>query len=317
MRQLKLVRLMRHSSPTVAAVDLGTNTCLLLIAKRDGGALKAVAHDLTVVRLGEGLDDSGKLAPAAMERAVQCLQRYAEIIKEHDCKQVRCVGTSAFREAANRDELAQRIEAETGLAIEAIDGAEEARLVHVAVVTAFPSTGGMRAVVDIGGGSTEITITAGGQQLDSVSLPMGSVRLTERFLKHDPPTPDELTRLHIGFSESLADLDLQGPIKTMLSVGGTATTFVAMHQALEPYDGDKVHGSSLSLPQIMEQIKRCTKVPLAERCKIVGLHPGRADVIIAGGLIQTALMAYFAVEEMTVSDHGLRWGIAGELAGVH
>jgi exopolyphosphatase/guanosine-5'-triphosphate,3'-diphosphate pyrophosphatase len=304
---------MTNSSAPVAAIDLGTNTCLLLIARSYGTDLRAVAQELTVVRLGEGVDETGKLASAAMDRAVECLRRYGKIVEQHGCKKVRGVGTSAFREAVNRDEFAQRIEAETGLAIETIDGKEEARLVQVAVEATLPSTGGIRAIVDIGGGSTEITITAGGQQLDSVSLPIGSVRLTERFLKHDPPTADELTRLHIGISETLAGLDLQGPTRTMISVGGTATTLVAMHNSIDPYDPDKVHGSKLSLPQIMEQIKHCARVPLAERIKIAGLHPGRAEVIIAGGMIQTALMEYFDLGELIVSDHGLRWGIAAEL----
>ena len=295
---------------------MGSNTCLLLIAQIEGGVLKAVVQELTVVRLGEGVDETGKLAASAMDRAVECLVRYGKIIEDHNCRQVRLVGTAAFREAENGTELASRIEAETGLTIEAIDGAEEARLVQRAVAQSLPAAGGIRAIVDLGGGSTEITITGAGQLLDSVSLPIGSVRLTERFLKHDPPAGDELTRLHIWISETLAELDLPGPVRNMVAVGGTATTFAAMHKALDVYDGDKVHGTRLQLSQLIEQIKRCTKVGLADRKKIVGLHPDRAEVIIAGGMIQTGLMAYFGVEEIVVSDRGLRWGIVGELVGL-
>ncbi len=292
-----------------AAIDLGTNTCLLLIAQWDGSQLVPLADELRVVRLGAGIDHTGMLSDEAMARAELAFREYQAIIKLHQCHQVRCIATSAFREAINRDQLRQRLLDATGFNLVEVSGWQEAELVLKAVQHDFPRTSGNRIVVDVGGGSTEITLEKNGS-IDTIeSLPLGSVRLTERWLRHDPPSLEDLSALTRDIDSVLAGIRSSRPVEALVGVGGTATTFVAMDLQLESYDHDRVHGATLTGSTLHQILKRCTAMPLNERLKLPGLHPGRADVIIAGGQILKAVMDCFGRDKVTVSDRGVLWGM--------
>ncbi len=297
----------------VAAIDLGTNTCLLLVAARDGAQLVPLAEELRVVRLGEGVDRTGRLAETAMNRAEEVFREYRHIIHSFKCHRIRCVATSAFREATNRNELARRIRAATGYDLTAITGQEEARWVLRAVQEALPQAEGRRIIVDVGGGSTEIIMEDGGQLGAVESLPLGSVRLTERWLHNDPPAPEELAALQADIEGVLAGRAIQRDVEAMVGVGGTATTFVAMDLQLSTYNHRQVHGAPLGRATLEHILDRCGALPYAERVKLPGLHPGRADIILAGGLILNGLMDHFNRQDLIVSDRGLRWGVVADL----
>lgn len=305
---------MGNAEQPVAAIDLGTNTCLLLVARNGAQGLEAIEDRLEVVRLGEGVDDSGSLTESAMDRAVSVILDYHQIIESHNCGAVRCVATSAFREARNGDELRHRILEATGTEVEAIDGEEEARLVLKAVQDSIPGTDGQRWIVDVGGGSTEVIAEERGKIAQTVSMDLGSVRHTERWLHSDPPTPTELVALQADIAAQLTDLEELPAAESLVGVGGTATTFVAMSEKLDAYDHSRVHGSELRVETIQELLDHCLSLPLEERKSLPGLHPGRAEVIIAGGAILMAVMVRAESGTMVVSDRGLRWGVAAELS---
>ena len=296
------------------AIDLGTNTCLLLVARWDGSQLTPLAQELRVVRLGAGVDRTGRLSEQALVRAEAVFREYQGIIEPYNCRRIRCVATSAFREATNRDQLYRRLQDATGYNLVELSGREEAELVLWAVQHEFPcpSCGG-RVVVDVGGGSTEVIVEEDGCLTAVESLPLGSVRLTERWFHHDPPSPEDLSSAAQDIDKVLDGVRWLQAGETMVGVGGTATTFVTLDLELERYNHDLVHGATLTAATLQVILARCTALPLMERLKLPGLHPGRAEVIIAGGLILGAVMDRFGLKKMTVSDRGLRWGVVLEL----
>lgn len=298
-----------HGRFRYAAIDLGTNTCLLLIADWDGAQLVPLVQMMRVVRLGAGLGRTGVLSEEAMARAEATLREYREIIEAHHCRHVRCVSTSAFREANNAESLHARIQAATGYELTAITGAEEAALVQLAVQHAFPGRSESRVIVDVGGGSTELILERGGQPAGTESLPLGSVRLTERWFRGDPPAEEELSAATRQIEGVLAASVLETRVDALVAVGGTATTFVAMDQQLDAYDHADVHGASLHSGTVRQILDRCLGLPTSLRAELPGLHPGRAEVIIAGGMILNAVMERFGQAEARVSDRGLRWGV--------
>ncbi len=303
---------MTSSSP-VAAIDLGTNTCLLLVARQEGSMVVPLARELRVVRLGEGLEATGRLSDDAMNRAVTVLREYHEIIASLGCQKVWCVATAAFRAAANAKDLQQRIRQATGFEMNSINGQREAELVSQAVREVFPPTAGTRVTVDAGGGSTEIIVEQAGVLADIVSLPIGSVQLTERHLASDPPEVGELARLRADIAQILGMTAIPEKVESFIGVGGTATTFVALKLGMTVYDHDRVHGATLDIDSLGAILQCCAALPLVERKQLPGLHPGRAEVIVAGGLILCEVMERLGVKVMQVSDHGLRWGMVLEL----
>lgn len=299
----------------VAVIDLGSNSCLLLIARQTGHGLEPVKEVLRVVRLGAGVDESGLLSQLAMDRSEAVFSEYRQIIEQHGCTKVRCVATSAFRDAANRDELRQRLLETVGYDLRALDGNEEASLVMKAVLDAFPAQVDSRWIVDVGGGSTEIVVERGGEMTAMVSMGLGSVRHTERWLRSDPPEMEELLVMHADILAQLLDIEEFEPPRQMVGVGGTATTFVALEKHLDSYDHQQVHGSQLSGKSLQISLDRCLAANLEERRTFAGLHPDRAEIVIAGGSILLAVLEKAGLDRMTVSDRGLRWGVAAEMAG--
>jgi len=293
----------------VAAIDVGTNTALLTIA--DGG--EPVEERAEIVRLGEGLDKSGRLKDEAIARTVAVVADYAEAIARHGCTRVAAVTTEAVRKAANGGDFVARASealAKVGGRMEVIDGEREARLCWRAVSGAFPSLAGPRTVVDIGGGSTELIV--GEREVEGViSLPIGSVRLTERCVAHDPATNDDAARLAATVDEALTQAPpLRG---ALVGIAGTVTTLAAMAQRLDSYDATRVHGSRLTRAQVDGLAALLQATPLAAKKRMPGLDPKRADVIYAGAVILARVMARAGAAECLVSDRGIRWGLIYEM----
>ena len=293
----------------VAAIDVGTNTALLTIA--DGG--EPVEERAEIVRLGEGLDKSGRLKDEAIARTVAVVADYAEAIARHGCTRVAAVTTEAVRKAANGGDFVARASealAKVGGRMEVIDGEREARLCWRAVSGAFPSLAGPRTVVDIGGGSTELIV--GEREVEGViSLPIGSVRLTERCVAHDPATNDDAARLAATVDEALTQAPpLRG---ALVGIAGTVTTLAAMAQRLDSYDATRVHGSRLTRAQVDGLAALLQATPLAAKKRMPGLDPKRADVIYAGAVILARVMARTGAAECIVSDRWIRWGLIYEM----
>jgi exopolyphosphatase/guanosine-5'-triphosphate,3'-diphosphate pyrophosphatase len=281
----------------------------------NGVEAHAVQEDADIVRLGEGLDRTGRLADAAIARALTTLARYVDRIAALGCERVLTVATEAVRKAENGRafvDAADRILARVGGQLEVIDGEREARLCWRAVASSFPALAGARTVLDIGGGSTELIV--GERDVEGViSLPIGSVRLTERLIAHDPPTAEEKTRLAAAIDEALGKAP--APRGTLIGIAGTVTTLAAMAQQLEHYDGALVHGARLSRATVDDLVARLGSTSLADKRRTPGLDPKRADVIFAGAAILAQVMARAGAAECVVSDRGIRWGLIYEAAG--
>jgi exopolyphosphatase/guanosine-5'-triphosphate,3'-diphosphate pyrophosphatase len=309
----------------VAGIDIGTNSVLLLVAEQaeDGtGPLRPIVERATITRLGKGVDRTRALDPAAVDRTLACLADYGELLRAAGASRVDAVGTSAMRDAQGGDAFIARAHALLGVAPRVISGAEEARLTFSGALSGLPITAGAVTVFDVGGGSTEViagTVNGADHRIDhAISVDIGSVRLTERHVHTDPPLAAELACVRADAAGELARARWGPPSTTLIGVAGTLTTLASVALGVEPYDASRVHGARLTADQIQRTIAHLASLPAAERRQIPGLDPGRADVIIAGGLIvEAALAAAFgarATAELIVSDRGVRWGLVSELS---
>lgn len=309
--------------PRVAAIDCGTNSIRLLVAdvtKRDDGTswLRDVHREQRVVRLGQGVDATGMLNPEALERTRVALADYTAILRRKGAESVRMVATSATRDASNRDDFFDMTRSVLGVPAEVISGDEEATLSFTGAVGDLDPDDGPFLVVDVGGGSTELVLgTWDGVKATpkaAKSTDIGCVRITERCLKSDPPTIDE-----IAAGRELAEQVLQGafdvvPVaeaKTWIGVAGTATTMGAIALDLPQYDSAAIHLSRVSRETLAATSDRLLKLNHDERAAIPVIHPGRVDVIAGGSLIFQVLAEQLPhIAELTVSEHDILDGIA-------
>jgi exopolyphosphatase/guanosine-5'-triphosphate,3'-diphosphate pyrophosphatase len=299
----------------VATVDIGTNTILLLIAERDArGELVAVREEATITRLGQGVDKTKRLAPEAVARALECLGRYGDIVKELGATKVDVVGTSAMRDAGGSEEVRAFVRERFGVDARVISGEEEARVTFAGALSGLPKESGPAVVFDIGGGSTEVVRGEGQNVYFATSADMGSVRLTERCIPSDPPTAAELDAAREAAARAFASLPDLPTSRAPVGIAGTMTTLAAISMHMTTYDGARVHGSTLSRAELARIVDELAKMPLAERQKVTGLEPKRADVIVAGGLVALAVLDRLGASEARVSDRGVRWGLATALA---
>jgi len=298
-----------------SSIDLGTNTCLLLIADINGKAVSTIEDHATVVRLGEGVDKNRQFLPAAMERTKACLQSYAQVLKAHglDPKNTVCIATSQARDSSNSRFFFDQVQESLGFKFQVISGEDEAKYTFLGglLPDCNPSNS---IVIDIGGGSTELITFQNGKSLGS-SLDIGSVRYTERFLKSDPVSDAE-------FWECQAALDVQiqkwtdcftipSPMD-WVGVAGTVTTLAQAHLMLSQFDRTKIDGLLLSrgdIHRLVEELKWRTQ---GERCQLPGVTAGRADVLLAGAMILWRTMELFQVRSLRVSTRGLRYGVLSE-----
>jgi exopolyphosphatase/guanosine-5'-triphosphate,3'-diphosphate pyrophosphatase len=301
----------------LAAIDVGTNTVLLLVAERRGDRLVPVVERAEITRLGRGVDASRRLDPAAVSDTVEVLARFAAEARALGAGAIACVATSAARDAANGAEFFAAARAAAGLEPEVISGDEEARLVWASAWRDFGGAGPL-AVLDVGGGSTEFTAGDGPAPRERTSLQMGAVRLTERHVRTDPPSSAERGALRAaargavapvaGLAQGLAAL----PGARLVGVAGTVTTLAAVEQALPVYDAERVHGSALTLAKIEALVARLAALDVRARAALPGMEPKRADVIVAGAVIVAEAMRAAGFDRLTVSDRGVRWGLVYE-----
>ncbi len=303
----------------VAAIDVGTNTVLLLVAGAGGRGAVTLAERAEITRLGRGVDATGRLDPAAIAETVRVLAAYAAEARRLGATAIDCVATSAARDASNWDQFFEAARVEAGLTPRVISGDEEARLVWASAWRDFGASAGSAglAVLDVGGGSTEFTFGDRPSPLGRRSLQVGAVRLTERHVAADPIDASTLATLRSAARAALQPLAGMGGGGRgggrLVGVAGTVTTLAAVEQALPVYDGERVHGSSLARAQIEGLIERLAALPLAERARLPGMEPKRADVIVAGAVVVAEAMALTGFGTLTVSDRGVRWGLVYEL----
>jgi exopolyphosphatase/guanosine-5'-triphosphate,3'-diphosphate pyrophosphatase len=301
----------------VASIDIGTNSVLLLVAESEGGALHPLRERATVTRLGEGVDRNRRLLEAACERTLACLSDYAAQLRELGVTRVDAVGTSAMRDAAGGQEFVARATTILGIPPRVIDGNEEARLTFAGALSGLPQAGSV-TVFDIGGGSTEIVVgssTASSRQIvAAVSLNIGSVRLFERHVHSDPPTASEMQRVEHDIALALADAPTPEVNATLVGVAGTVTQLAALELELTRYDATRVHGHRLTCQAVNRLAARLASLDLAQRRALPGMEPARADVLVVGSAIARAVLQWSGAAELVVSDRGVRWGLAEELA---
>ena len=310
----------------LAGIDIGTNTLRLLIADIGPGSFHEISSDRRITRLGQNLDQSGLLSTEAMKRSLEALVGFQAQARHEGACQVSAIGTSALRNAANAAAFIQRVKEETGLAIRVVTGEEEARLTLLGVAQSLAEGETTRGksllasalIIDIGGGSTELIRGNENGVGRAVSIDLGSVRLTERFLHTDPVKADEVAQMHDAIDRELACLPNKNMAPdaalTLVGIAGTFTTLAAMEKKLTRYAHGEVHGSVLTLPQVRRQLDRLKRRTIAERRRMIGLEPQRADVIFAGASLMERIMTRYHAERVIVSDQGVRYGLLHEAA---
>jgi exopolyphosphatase/guanosine-5'-triphosphate,3'-diphosphate pyrophosphatase len=297
----------------LAGVDIGTLTCRLLIADiASSGRPTELRSDRRILRLGEGVDQTGQLSVAAMDRVIQCLQEWRELIDASHVDATVAVATSAVRDAANRDEFLDRVKHEAGFEVELISGAEEARRTMLGIRSGLPHGVTDVLALDIGGGSTEFILDQSGQKPVVRSIDIGVVRLCERLLQHDPPIDEEVrqARAWVARETKVAVADM-GHYQTATFVGtaGTVTSLAAMAQKLSAYEPARIHNYQLHLTSIQELEQTLLSRKKADHTGLPGLEKGREEVIAAGTIIIRTIMETLGVSVVLVSDLGLREGV--------
>jgi exopolyphosphatase/guanosine-5'-triphosphate,3'-diphosphate pyrophosphatase len=334
-----------------AAIDVGTNTVRLLVGEPDGaGGYRPIFAAQEITRLGQGLLPDRLLQPEPMQRTLAVLEWFRRLADSHGASRTAVVGTSALREASNRQEFLRRARRETGLDVRVISGEEEARLTLRGVRAALPAVGthcgpvdqghhlrstgpdamgaplrGRLLLMDIGGGSTEFLLADGDAVVATASTGLGVVKLTEAHVRHDPPILAELTAIHDVVAARLARLRAEGfpgvgpagaaLATTFVGTAGTVTTLAAVDLSLTAYDPGRVNGHRLSRNRVHALLRELASLPLARRRTVPGLEPARADVIVAGALVCQVVMETLGFPSIVVSDGGLREGILLDLLG--
>lgn len=304
-----------------AAVDVGSNSVRLLVADASG---RRLAREMAVTALATGVDRTGRLDDAALELTIATIAGFRDIWRSHGVTdRVRIAATSAVRDAEDRDRFFTAVTETTGIRAEVLSGAEEAGLAFAGAASAVETPPGAIAVVDIGGGSTELIVgSADGTVRGSVSLQLGCVRLTERDLHTDPPTPAQIAcaRETIAGQLALADgaLASQGvavrDAAALVAVAGTATTLAALHLGLEEYLEERIHGSRLPASALEQLAEDLNRVPAAERATLGPMQPGRELVIHGGALILSAILEHYGLVETIISESDSLDGLVATLA---
>jgi exopolyphosphatase/guanosine-5'-triphosphate,3'-diphosphate pyrophosphatase len=304
----------------VAAVDCGTNTVKLLVADIDtaAGTQDTLVREMRIVRLGQDVDRTGRLADEALERVFAAVDEYAATVSAHQVDALRFVATSAVRDAGNADVFARGIEQRLGVRPEVVSGDEEAALSYDGATRDLGDVPAPVAVLDIGGGSTELILGDAHRHVRAArSLDIGSVRVTERLMPSDPPTPAELAAARDVVDAALDTLPsydvLVGDARTLVGTAGTVTTVAALLLGLRAYDRSRVHGATFPRAEVDALVERVLAMTVAER-EALGVPSGRSDVIGAGALILDRVLLRSSAEHLRVSDSDILDGIAWSVA---
>jgi exopolyphosphatase/guanosine-5'-triphosphate,3'-diphosphate pyrophosphatase len=304
----------------VAAVDCGTNSIRLLVADvdLDAAVLTDVDRRMEIVRLGEGVDRTGRFAPTALERTFAACRRYAEVIATTGAERLRFVATSASRDVANRDDFVDGVRGALGVDPEVVSGDEEAALSFAGATRELLGTDCRTPflVVDIGGGSTELVLGDTSVQA-ARSIDIGCVRMTERHLHDDPPGAEQVAAAHRDIEAGIARAAETVPIQqagTLVGLAGSVTTVAAMALDLPAYQPERIHRSRIPAAEVRSVTSRLLAMTREERAALPFMHPGRVDVIGAGALILACVVDAVAADDVLVSEHDILDGIAWSLA---
>jgi exopolyphosphatase / guanosine-5'-triphosphate,3'-diphosphate pyrophosphatase len=296
----------------VAVIDIGTNSTRLLISDVEGANAEQVERRTTVTNMGRGVDHTNLICADAVEDVCRVIADYMARYEEMGAERVMAIATSAVREAANGEAFIAELRERFALDTRLLTGEEEAHLTYLGA-TAQRAEGEPTLVFDIGGGSTELIIGTGMDVGFHTSLQAGTIRQSERHLTSDPPDPHELEDLASEVRNlidgAVAEQPAAAPTRA-IAVAGTPTSLAAVDQALEPYDPGRVHGYRLGMRKIQRMLSRLSSLPLAERLRVPGLHPGRAPTIVAGAVILVQVMRAFGLEEIEVSELDILHGSA-------
>jgi len=299
----------------VAAIDCGTNSIRLLIADIDGNNFREIVRDMEIVRLGQGVDQTGEFHPDAIARTLTAVDKFATEIARRGVEKIRFCATSATRDAKNRDLFIEGVKARLGVAPEVISGEEEAKLSFTGATKGLPDAMAPFLVVDIGGGSTEFVI--GNRTVEAArSVNIGCVRMSERHFKHDPASAEEIesarSDIQSAIAEAAKSVDIKGA-KSLIAVAGTATTVAAAALELAEYDRYSIHLSRISAEKTHEVSEMFLKMNREERAALGFMHPGRVDVIGAGSLVLSEILKATGAKEFIACESDILDGIAWSL----
>jgi exopolyphosphatase/guanosine-5'-triphosphate,3'-diphosphate pyrophosphatase len=305
----------------VAGVDCGTNSIRLLVADLDTetATLTDVDRRMEIVRLGQGVDRTGRLAPEALARTFAACDRYAEVVRDTGAERVRFVATSASRDVDNREEFVAGVRQRLGVAPEVVTGDQEAALSFAGATRELVRGGLARPflVVDIGGGSTELVLgEPGAEPTAAVSVDIGCVRMTERHLHDDPPTADQVAAARVDIEAAVRLAGETVPLsqaRTLVGLAGSVTTVAAMALDLPSYLPARIHHARIAAADVRKVADRLLAMTHDERAALPFMHPGRVDVIGAGALVLAVLLEHVPVDEVVVSEHDILDGIAWSL----
>lgn len=300
----------------VATIDIGTNTVLLLVAKRGGGGVEHVLDRAEITRLGKGVDREGRLSPASIDATLAAIDRHVREARALGAARIAAVGTSALRDAANARDFLARAAALLGSEVEVISGAREAELTFRGALDGIPLADEVVTAFDVGGGSTEIICgrTSPIAIEHATSLQIGSVRLFERHATDaaQPVAPSVIDAIAADVRRALATVTF-GPKGPLVGIAGTVTTIAAIARDVDPYDARRIHGARITIDELRRVTSELAAMTLDERRRVRGLEPARADVIVAGAVLVRCVLEWAGAVDLVVSDGGVRVGLAAEL----
>ena len=294
---------------TYTILDIGTNSIKFLAAGIENGQIKVSEDSNNISRLGEGLYKTGNISEEAIKRNIDALREFLDISKKYKPDQIITVGTMGLRTAKNAKEFIEKVKKELGLKIKVLTGEEEARFSYLATISTISIDEKDILVFDTGGGSTEFIYGKGDTIKERLSLNIGAVQPTEKYLKSDPVTDQEWEECNAVIAELLKNDLPDRKIDQIVGIGGTVTSMGAIKHHMQNYDAEKIQGSELTLDEVKSQIKMFREKTIDQRKEIVGLQPKRADVILAGATIVMNILLLNHKNHFVLSDRGLRHGI--------
>ena len=298
----------------VAVIDIGSNSIKFFVGEQGtDSTIQTIVDKNDIARLGEGLSETGRISDEALERNAQSVAAFAAEAKELGADIIVCVGTMALRSAANSADFVVRVKGLCGIEVQIIPGEEEARLSYLAILSGMPVPDGDLVIFDTGGGSTEFIFGHGTELVNRFSVNLGAIRITEKFFADDPVKPGSTEAAMQEIDREFAQAGVNGRPVKVVGMGGAVTSMGAVKHKMVKYDPDVMRGSALTKADIAEQIAAYREKTIAQRREMPGLQPKRADVILAGACILWDIVDRLGVDQLIISDRGLRHGLAFEL----
>lgn len=298
----------------VAIIDIGSNSIKFFIGEKGAdGTIQTVLDENDIARLGEGLRETGKIGDEAMARNAEAVARFAQKAKDNGADTIVSVGTMALRSASNSADFLKKVKELCGVDVQIIPGEEEARLSYLAILSGMPVPDGDMIIFDTGGGSTEFIFGHGTTLVNRFSVNLGSIRITEKFFRDDPVAAGSVEAAIKEIDGEFASAGVTGHPVQVVGMGGTVTSMGAVKHKMVKYDPNVIQGSTLTRTDIAGQVQEYSARTIAQRRELPGLQPKRADVILAGACILQDIIDRLGVDQLTISDRGLRHGLAFDL----